>query len=93
MSDPIRVRVVPNADRNEVVGVYGDSIKIKVQAPAMEGKANEALLAYVAKKLDVPRADVFLVSGEKSREKSITVSHVAPKDVRRKLLAGPNADA
>jgi uncharacterized protein (TIGR00251 family) len=83
------VRVVPNANSNEVVGVYGDSIKIKVQAPAMDGKANEALLDYVAKKLVVPRGDVFLVTGEKSREKSISVSHLASKEVKRRLLSQP----
>ena len=83
----MRVRVVPNADRSEVVGIYGDSIKVKVQAPAMDGKANEALLEFVAKKLDVPRRDVFLVTGEKSREKSISVSNLAAKEVRRLLLS------
>ena len=87
MSDAVRVRVVPNADRNEVVGIYGESIKVKVQAPAMDGKANEALLEFVAGKLDVPRKDVFLVTGEKSREKSISVSNLAGKEVRRRLLA------
>lgn len=82
----LRLRIVPNAKRSEVVGMHGEAIKVKVQAPAMDGKANEALLVFLAEKLGVPRRDVTLVAGEKSRDKIVTVEGVAGDEARQRLL-------
>lgn len=82
----LRVRVIPNAPRNEVVGLYGKMIKIKVHAPAMDGKANAALLEYVAEKLGLPERQVTLEQGEKSREKLIGIEGLDLKTVRSRLL-------
>lgn len=86
MSATLRLRVVPNAKRSEVVGVHGEAIKVKVQAPAMDGKANEALLDFLAEKLSLPRRSVQLIAGEKSREKTIRIADLEPAEVRRRLI-------
>jgi len=86
VSARVRLRVVPNARKNEVVGVHGDAIKVKVGAPAVEGRANEALVDFIAKKLGVARREVSLASGEKSRDKVIAVEGLDEAEVRERLL-------
>ncbi len=83
----LRLRVVPNAKRSEVVGAHGEALKVKVQAPAVDGKANEALLAFLAEKLGVARRDVTLVAGEKSRDKTAAIEGLDPETARQRLLS------
>ncbi len=90
MSGPkalVKLRIVPNARRSEVVGEYGEAIKLKIAAPAVEGKANEALLQFVAECLGVSRRAVDLVSGEKSRDKTVAVEGLELSEVRERFLA------
>lgn len=76
----IRVHVQPGARRTEVTGLHGESVKVRVAAPALEDRANEALVDFIAEKFAVPRRGVTLVSGLKSREKRLEVrgSKLAP---------------
>ena len=76
----LRVHVQPGAKRTEVAGVHGESLKIRLAAPALEDRANEALVAFVAERFGVARRAVTLVAGAKSREKRVEVrgSPVAP---------------
>lgn len=83
----LKLRIVPNAKRDEVVGEYGDAVKVKVAAPAVEGKANEALLEFIAEKLGVPRRDIRLAAGEKSRDKAVKVAGLDSEEARGRLLA------
>lgn len=76
----IYVHAQPGAKRTEVAGMHGDALKIRVAAPALEDRANEALIEFIADRLGIARRDVSLASGAKSREKRFVVS--APvKDV------------
>lgn len=68
------VHVQPQARRTEVAGLHGQSLKVRVAAPALDNRANEALLAFVAERFGVARRDVTLLSGEKSREKRLQVN-------------------
>ena len=83
----MKLRIVPNAKRDEVVGAHGDAVKIKVAAPALDGKANEALLGFVAVKLCVHRRDIALITGEKSRDKRIEIASLDAAEARARLLA------
>ena len=83
----MRLRVVPNAKRSEVVGASGEAIKVKVQAPATDGKANEALLAFLAEKLGLPRREVTLVVGEKSRDKIVAIESLSDAEAADRLLS------
>jgi len=82
----LRLRIVPNAKRNEVVGLHGEAIKIKVKAPAVEGKANEALRDFLAGCLGVSARDVELVSGEKSRDKTVAITGLEVGPIKARLL-------
>lgn len=82
----LKLRIVPNAKRDEVVGEHGDAVKVKVAAPAIEGKANEALLEFVAEKLGIHRRDITIVAGEKSRDKLIEIADLDPAESRARLL-------
>ena len=69
----LAVRAQPGAKKTAIVGIYGEGapaqLKIAVQAPPIEGRANEALLRFLAMTFGIPRARVELVSGELSRSK------------------------
>lgn len=82
----VKLRVIPNARRSEVVGMHGESVKLKVASPAVQGRANEAVLELVAERVGVGIREVRLISGEKAREKLIAVSGLSAEEVRRRLL-------
>lgn len=70
----LAVHVQPGAKRTEIVGEHGDALKIRLAAPPVDGKANEALLAFLAEKLEIGRRQVELKAGATSRRKSVAVS-------------------
>jgi uncharacterized protein (TIGR00251 family) len=80
----LAVHAQPGAKRTEVAGLHGDALKIRVAAPALEDRANEALVAFLAAALEVPKRNVTLLSGHKSREKRFVVVGSAV-DVERLL--------
>jgi len=65
--------VQPNAPRTEVQGEHGGALKLRLAAPPVDGKANEALVRWVAERLDVARSAVELIAGEKDRRKRVLV--------------------
>jgi uncharacterized protein (TIGR00251 family) len=69
----ISIHAQPGAKRTEVAGLHGDALKIRVAAPALEDRANDALIAFIAEKLGISKRDVTLVSGAKSREKRFAI--------------------
>jgi uncharacterized protein (TIGR00251 family) len=82
----IRLHVIPNAKIDKVVGEHGDAIKIKLRAPAVEGKANAALRRFLAEKLSIPQRAIALECGKRSRDKVIRIDGLSEKDIRRGLL-------
>jgi hypothetical protein len=82
----LRVHIIPNAKIDKVLGEYNGAIKIKLRAPAVEGKANTALRAFFAKELKIPERAVVLEHGYKSRDKVIRVDALSEEDIRRGLL-------
>jgi len=81
----LRLRIVPNARRSEVAGPHGNAIKIKIAAPALEGRANEELVEFLAAVLGLPRRDVTLVGGEKSRDKVVAIAGMEEAAARAQL--------
>jgi uncharacterized protein (TIGR00251 family) len=81
----LRVHVQPGTGRSAVVGRHGDALKVRVAAPPVEGRANEALLHLLAETLGLKGEQVALVSGESSRAKRVRLSGVDPDDVRHLL--------
>jgi uncharacterized protein len=69
----LALRVQPGARRSALVGEQGDRLKVAVQAPPVDGKANQALLRYLARCLDLRPGAVHLVAGAGSRDKSVRI--------------------
>jgi uncharacterized protein (TIGR00251 family) len=82
----LKLRIVPNARRSEVVGAHGDAIKVKVQAPPVDGKANEALCEFLAEQLQVPARSIEIVGGGKSRDKTVAIADLDAEVARQRLL-------
>lgn len=85
MTCRLRLRAVPNAKRSEFVGRHGDALRVKIAAPALEGRANDELVEFLAEALGVSRRDVTLVSGEKSRDKVVAVVGLDEAEAIRRL--------
>ena len=82
----ILVHIIPNAKIDTVVGEHGNAIKIKLRAPAVEGKANTTLRSFLADKLSIPKRVIVLERGERSPDKVIRIDGLSEKDIRRGLL-------
>jgi len=70
----IKVRVIPNSKRSEVVSRVGSILRVKIAAPTIEGKANEELCDFLSDFFDVKKSMIFLRKGERGREKTIEVT-------------------
>jgi uncharacterized protein (TIGR00251 family) len=87
----VRIRLQPRARRDEVVGQRAEAIVIRVTAPPVDGKANAALCALVARAVKVAPARVEIVRGQTARDKVVRVAGVSQDAVQDALL-GPRAD-
>lgn len=85
MSCTLELKVIPNAPRNEVVGWLGAALKVKVHAPALEGRANDELLDFLAETLGLPRRDLALLRGDKSRQKLVRITGLDEAGLRARL--------
>ena len=80
------IRVQPRASRDEIAGEYQDGLKIRLTAPPVDDRANEALRKLLASRLKVPLAAVRIASGERSRTKHVEVHGVTPAMIRGLLV-------
>jgi uncharacterized protein len=80
------VRVQPRASKNEVAGELDGALKVRLQAPAMEDRANEALVEFLARVLKTSKSAVRILSGERSRNKRVEVRGVPARDVEALLV-------
>lgn len=69
----LTLRIQPKASRDEVCGLHGEAIKIRITAPPVEGKANAHLIKLLAKHFKVPKGQVTLISGENGRDKVVRI--------------------
>jgi uncharacterized protein (TIGR00251 family) len=84
----LAVQIQPNAKKTEVVGVLDDALKLKLQAQPIEGRANEALVKFLAGVLGVPKGAVDITRGQTNKRKLVEVkSSLTPEDVARLLLS------
>ena len=80
------VKVHPRAKKNAITGELGDALKLSLTAPALDGRANQACIEFLANLLKVPRSSVTIASGQTSRRKVIRVAGLAAEEVRKALL-------
>jgi uncharacterized protein (TIGR00251 family) len=81
----IKVRVIPNSKRNEVVSRVGSILRVKISAPAVDGKANEELCDFLSDFFEVKRSMIFFRKGERGREKTIEITGRQEEDLDKIL--------
>lgn len=69
----IRIHLQPRASKNEIIGIHGDSLKVRLTSPPVEGAANSHVIEFFAKRLGVQRSKITILSGEKSRHKTLKI--------------------
>ncbi len=87
----LSLRVQPRASRNAVAGWTGDTLKIRLTAPPVVGAANDACLTFLSDLLDLPRSQVTLLRGERSRNKVVQITGLTRDEVRA-CLGAPCGD-
>ena len=81
----LRVLVQPRASKNELAGVHGDCLKIRITSPPVEDQANKKLCAFLSKLIGVGKKQVEVVGGHKTRVKKVRISNTSMDEVRKKL--------
>lgn len=82
----LSVRVHPGAKRNSVTGTHADALKISLTTPPTDGRANDALIAFLAERLNIPRASIALVIGATSRSKTLRLIGITAAEAERLLV-------
>jgi len=80
-----QVKVHPHAKKNAIAGEIGDAVKLALTAPPIDGRANQACIAFFAELLNVPRSSVTIAAGQSSRNKVIRVSGLSAAQVQEHL--------
>lgn len=83
----LRLHVQPRAAANALAGLQGDALKLRLTTPPVDGKANKAVIAYLAKFFHLPKSAFVLKSGQQSRNKIVVIQGADEEQVRT-LLAG-----
>ncbi len=83
----LAIRVTPRASKNEIREILNDgTVRIRLTAPPVEGKANEALISFLADVLDVPRSKIEIVAGETGRDKLVSILGLDAETVHARIL-------
>ena len=81
----LEIKAIPNAPRSEIIGWLGDALKIKIHAPALEGRANQELCEFLAKALDLHKRSIRLLQGDASRKKLVEIDGLTRAQIIEKL--------
>ena len=81
----LAIKAIPGAPKNQICGWLGEALKVKIQAPPVEGRANGALVKLLAEALEVPRRTVTLVRGDTSRHKTVRIDGLDLAEAKRRL--------
>ena len=85
----LTIRVTPRSPGDEIVGTHGDALKIRLNAPPVDGKANRQLIRFLGGRLEVPLWRIQIVRGQMGREKQVLVTGLRPEELRRRLGLRP----
>lgn len=79
----LKIKVEPRSSKSEVVGPYGDALKVKLNSPPVEGKANKELIEVLAREFGIAKKDVEIISGQASKNKTVRLIGVKSIDDRK----------
>ena len=83
----IDVRVIPRAAKSGIAGARDNALLVRVNAPPVEGAANQELIAVIARVMDVPRSAVSILAGDRSRNKRVFVAGLTREDAQARAVA------
>ncbi|MCR6544541.1 DUF167 domain-containing protein [Dehalobacterium formicoaceticum] len=81
----LKVKVQPRASKNELAGILGDAVKLRITAPPVEGEANKAVIRFFARLFKLPQTSVQIISGDTSRNKVVELTGVTLKEVEDQI--------
>ncbi len=81
----LSLHVQPRAAKNELAGIHDDTLKLRLTTPPVDGKANKAVIAFLARQLKAPKSSIRLRSGLKNRRKQVWISGLDEETIRRRL--------
>lgn len=81
----LAIKAIPNAPRDEVVGWMGEALKVKIHAPPVEGRANDAICEFLAATLKLPRRSVTVLRGDTSRHKIVRIDGLSSAELQIRL--------
>jgi len=81
----LKIHVNPRSSKEQVTGCHGDALNIRLTAPAVEGRANKALISFLAGFLGVKKRQVKIQSGDKSRNKLVSISGISPGEIEKMI--------
>lgn len=81
----LSLHIQPGAKKTEVAGIHGEALKIRLAAPPVDGKANDALIRFLAQSLGLPRSAIVIKSGQTSRQKHLELSNISLDQTMRTL--------
>lgn len=81
----LSVRILPRASKSRIDGVVDDALRIRIAAPPVDGAANSALIALLAKELDVSKSRVVIIAGERARRKRVFLQGLDAAQIRQRL--------
>jgi uncharacterized protein (TIGR00251 family) len=87
----LNVRVIPRSPKSAIGGTRGDAVLVRLAAPPVDGAANDALIEFLSKTLQCPRRAISIVSGQKSRDKRVSIEGLSEADLSARLSAILNA--
>lgn len=88
----LSLHIQPGAKKTEIVGLHGEALKIRLAAPPVDGKANDALLSFLAATLGVARSQMTLVSGQTGRAKRVRIATLDTETIAARLLQASGAE-
>ncbi|MBI3591724.1 MAG: YggU family protein [Candidatus Melainabacteria bacterium] len=79
----LNIYVIPRSSKSEIVGIYNDSLKIKLKAPPVDNAANEELIKFLSEKLKIPKSKIEIVKGHGQKRKVVSVDgcNIESKDI------------
>ena len=82
----LQVRIHPGARKNAITGIHAGALKISLTTPPVDGRANEALIAFLSDQLRIPKASISLISGQTNRSKTLRIATLTAPQVEAALL-------
>ncbi len=82
----VAVRVHPRAKRNAIGGLYAGALKVSIKAPALDGRANDALIEFLSRWLKVPKMRISLIAGATSRRKTLRIAGKSAAEIEAALV-------